>query len=99
TLALVDTPLESVRARLDACLVQGELPSGAEGRVVAGPPSFVDPAGPDAVLATLDDDFRLASGSPAIDAGDSTALAPDWADLNADGDVREPRPVDLAGNE
>ena len=37
-------------------------------------PMFVDPDGPDWMLGTLDDDLRLAAGSPCIDAGDSTVL-------------------------
>ena len=32
-------------------------------------PEFIDPNGPDGVLGTDDDDFRLASDSPCIDAG------------------------------
>jgi hypothetical protein len=46
----------------------------------------------------LDDDFgdlRLRSGSPCIDAGDTSALPPDAFDLDADGDTAEPFPMDL----
>lgn len=34
-------------------------------------PDFVDPAGPDGIAGTGDDDFRLAAGSAMIDAGDN----------------------------
>ena len=37
--------------------------------VIDEDPRFVDPLGPDGVLGTADDDFRLAPNSPAIDAG------------------------------
>lgn len=42
-------------------------------------------------------DLRLAAGSPCIDAGDNAAIPPDTSDLDADGDVTEPLPYDLAG--
>ena len=42
-------------------------------------------------------DYRLLSGSPAIDAGDSTAVPPDASDLDGDGDTSEPIPFDLDG--
>jgi hypothetical protein len=42
-------------------------------------------------------DFRLAMGSPCIDAGDNTAVLADVADLDGDGDTNEPTPLDLAG--
>ncbi|MEM6673419.1 MAG: hypothetical protein AAF726_11290 [Planctomycetota bacterium] len=37
-------------------------------------PSFVDPAGPDGVLGTRDDDLRLRAGSPGVDSGDSALV-------------------------
>lgn len=40
-------------------------------------PMFVDPDGPDWMYGTLDDNLRLAAGSPCIDAGDSTAVPVD----------------------
>ncbi|MFW6078231.1 MAG: choice-of-anchor Q domain-containing protein, partial [Gemmatimonadota bacterium] len=45
-----------------------------------------------------DADYRLADGSPAIDAGDADALPDDPYDLDGDDDVIEPVPVDLDGN-
>jgi predicted outer membrane repeat protein len=46
----------------------------------------------------FDDDFRLKSGSPGIDAGSNSALPADTFDLDGDRDVTEPLPVDLDGN-
>jgi hypothetical protein len=40
-------------------------------------PQFVDPDGPDSLPGTPDDDLRLQSTSPAIDASDNTALPQD----------------------
>jgi len=43
-------------------------------------------------------DLRLRSGSPAVDAGDRTALPEDTLDIDIDGDTTEPIPLDLSGN-
>ena len=51
-------------------------------------PMFVDPE---------NSDYRLAAGSPAIDAGANAALPPDVLDLNEDGDLDELLPIDLDG--
>jgi hypothetical protein len=61
-------------------------------------PLFVDPDGPDDILGTADDDLRLSVGSPAIDAGNNALVAADRLDLDGDGNVAEPVPIDLAGN-
>ena len=61
-------------------------------------PVFVDADGPDNSYGTVDDDVRLSPGSPAIDAGDSTAVPADSADLDDDGDTSEQTPLDLDGN-
>jgi hypothetical protein len=68
-----------------------------EGCIVAYP-FFVDPDGPDNDPATWEDnDYRLSAGSPCIDAGDNDALPADVFDLDNDGDVTEPLPIDLGG--
>lgn len=61
-------------------------------------PTFVNTTGSDGIPGTLDDDLRLQSGSPAIDAGDQQQLLADLADLDADGDTSEDTPQDLFGN-
>ncbi len=43
----------------------------------------------------IDGDYRLKTGSPAIDAGSSAALPADSLDLDGDGDVTEPLASDL----
>jgi predicted outer membrane repeat protein len=60
-------------------------------------PLFTNAIGPDGVWGTLDDDVRLATGSPCIDAADCTALPADAYDLDGDGDTAEPIPIDIAG--
>ncbi len=37
-------------------------------------PLFIDPDGADNVIGTLDDNLRLGTGSPAVDAGDNTGI-------------------------
>ena len=61
-------------------------------------PSFQNPAGPDHVAGTIDDDLHLHAGSPCIDAGDNVAVPPDIDDLDADGDRQERIPFDLDGH-
>lgn len=60
-------------------------------------PLFVDLDGGDGVLGTADDDLRLAAASPCIDAGHGPALGLDVVDLDGDGNVAEPMPLDAAG--
>ena len=61
-------------------------------------PKFVDADGADNLFGTTDDNLRLQLTSPAIDAGDSTALGLDYADLDADGLTLELTPLDLDMN-
>ncbi len=61
-------------------------------------PLFIDADGPDDIPGTDDDDLRLQAGSSGIDAGDNTAVPPDVADLDGDGDTDERTPLDLDGN-
>lgn len=58
-------------------------------------PAFLDPDGPDIdPLTSSDNDYLLAAGTPAVDAGRVAAIVADRHDV--DGDVTEPTPVDLA---
>ena len=41
--------------------------------------------------------LRVWASSPAIDAGDNSAVPADTADLDEDGDTGEPTPIDLDG--
>jgi len=50
-------------------------------------PQLVNPAGPDGVLGTEDDNVRLQTDSPAIDAGDNDGV-PDEIDTDLDGNPR-----------
>ncbi|MCH7812633.1 MAG: right-handed parallel beta-helix repeat-containing protein, partial [Planctomycetes bacterium] len=65
---------------------------------IDGNPFFVNASGPDGITGTEDDDLRLLAQSPCIDAGDDTAVVPDIADLDGDGDTTERTPLDLGGN-
>ncbi len=67
------------------CDVEGGWPG--EGNINADP-LFVDPD---------DDDYRLASGSPCVDAGCNCGVPRDIADLDNDGDTDEITPLDLDG--
>lgn len=61
-------------------------------------PLFVDPDGPDNdPLTWADNDYRLAAFSPCIDAGDNAIVPADSFDLDDDGNVNEPLPVDIDG--
>jgi predicted outer membrane repeat protein len=62
-------------------------------------PLFLAPAGPDGIVGTEDDDLRLGSDSPCLDRGDSALLPRDFADLDNDGNLQEPLPLDLEGRE
>ena len=74
-------------------------------RFVRGPSDGGDgwgdkPYTPDIDESLNDDygDLRLRSDSPAVDAGDNALLPADAYDLDGDGDMDEPIPIDLAGN-
>jgi predicted outer membrane repeat protein len=88
-----DTPMEialTETATIDVSYstVQGGWEDGL-GNIDADP-LFANPD-PDAP------DFHVAPGSLCIDAADNTAVPPDTADLDGDGDTAEPTPLDLAG--
>jgi hypothetical protein len=72
--------------------VQGGWPGASN---LAVDPLFVLPDGPDGVAGTEDDDLRLGSGSPCVDQGYIPLLPKDAVDLDGDGNVTEPLPLDL----
>jgi len=71
--------------------------TGKGGDNVDADPLFVDPAGADGLLGTVDDHVRLLPHSPAIDHGLDAAVPTDTLDLDDDRDMRESTPLDLDG--
>jgi predicted outer membrane repeat protein len=72
-------------ALLTYCIVEDGYPGVGNLDV---DPLFVDPGGPDGDVYTWqDNDYRLAALSPAIDAGDNTAVPPE-TDIHLDGNPR-----------
>jgi hypothetical protein len=61
-------------------------------------PRFMDADGVDNQLGTADDNLRLLPDSPCVNAGSNTAVPPDVLDLDNDGDLTEPVPIDLDGD-
>jgi hypothetical protein len=62
-------------------------------------PLLIDPDGPDDLPGTPDDLIQPdGCSSPCTNTGDNAALPPDEFDLDGDGDLSEPLPLDLAGN-
>jgi hypothetical protein len=53
---------------------------------IDGDPLFVD---------RVNGDYHLSAGSPCIDAADNDGMPPDTLDLDDDGDITEPIPIDL----
>ena len=80
---------------VEFCDVQGGITGNGN---IDRPPLFVDADGPDDDPETsVDNDYRLRSVSPCIDAGNNADVPADTADLDGDGDTTEPLPFDLAG--
>jgi len=88
----------------DYSLIQGGCPSNATcTHLLSSDPQFVQAPDPglDSTWGTSDDDYgdlHLTAGSPAIDAGDNSALPADAYDLDKDGNLTELLPYDLDGN-
>ncbi|HTF88744.1 MAG TPA: right-handed parallel beta-helix repeat-containing protein, partial [Planctomycetota bacterium] len=104
------TPIRVSQGPLDIdwCDIQGGQPavtlaSGASLNWGAGnrnqDPLFAAPDGADNNPLTVNDnDYRLALGSPCLDAGENASVVPDWFDLDRDGNVTEPVPIDFDGS-
>ncbi|MCG3127758.1 MAG: hypothetical protein CHACPFDD_02630 [Phycisphaerae bacterium] len=69
----------------------GQLPGAGNNGVN---PQFVNSTGGDG-YGGLNDDVRLAAGSPLIDAGDNAKTLNDFSDLDQDGNYFEATPLDL----
>ena len=78
------------------CIYNWDFVGGSNN--IGNEPLFNDPFGPDGILGTIDDDFRLTHGSSGIDAGNSYSTTLDIGDIDLDGDTTEYMPFDLAGN-
>jgi len=92
--------VDSGQPSVGASIIEGGVPAGAfeDGGVLNQDPLFVNATGPDGTAGTADDNLRVQSGSPAIDAGSNADLPADPFDLDADNDSTETLPLDLAGN-
>ena len=75
-------------------VVEGGFPGAGN---ISVDPLFVDPLGPDGMVATGDEDFSLQAGSPAIDAASNLLVPTDMFDVDEDLDVGEQFPIDLLG--
>ncbi len=99
--AVFDLPLGDMPT-LRYCNVSGGWSGPGEGNIDADPNFAVPPTpGVDGMWATSDDeagDLRLGLGSPCIDAASNALVPADLFDLDADGDLTEPLPFDLAGD-
>ncbi len=82
--------------RVEHCLTESSAHPGVGN--IAGDPLFMDMNGPDGILASPDDNWRLAPGSPAANAGNSAVLGADVGDLDHDGNTSEATPFDFEGN-
>ncbi len=94
--------IELHASKFEASYVMHDEPLAVDmvlsGQNIQAQPIFRDPRGADGILGTLDDNFRLVSGSPGIDSGRNELVAPDYADLDGDNDRAEPVPFDLDNN-
>ncbi len=95
-----DTPQEIYVASGSPVVTYCDIQDGWPGTGnIDADPLFVDPDGPDDDPDTWEDnDYRLSSDSPCIDAADNMAVPPDSADLDGDGDTAERTPLDLDGS-
>jgi len=87
--------LQALHLQINNCCIQGW--TGRLGGINnhGDDPLFMNVPGPDGVLGTPDDDLRLGLRSPCIDRGDMESMGMDEVDMDHDGDVNEPIPLDL----
>jgi hypothetical protein len=80
------------------CCVQGWTGAMVGQSCLGGDPLFMDAAGADGTVGTLDDDLRLRDGSPCIDAGDAAAV-PAGVSTDLQGRPRFHNAVDMGAYE
>jgi hypothetical protein len=85
------------KTTINYCCIQGLTNAQVGTGNFRNNPLFVDPNGADGEIGTEDDNFRLEVDSPCINSGDNKAVQTDIFDLDEDGDVNEPIPIDLDG--
>jgi predicted outer membrane repeat protein len=78
------------------CCIQGAPTESVGAGDFGFDPGFVDLAGVDQVLGTDDDDPTISTVSPCLNVAPSWSVVSDIADLDLDGDVTEPLPIDFA---
>lgn len=79
-------------------IAYSDVQGGAAGTGnISAAPLFVAPGGRSIEGEWIDGDYHLQAASPCVDAGNDGQLPADVADLNGDGNVSEPLPVDLDG--
>ncbi len=82
--------------RIEKSDVRGTIPSTVEQyENISADPVFVDPDGADNILGTVDDDLRIHSTSPCINAGEESYRLEDFGDLDGDENISELTPLDL----
>ena len=100
-MGVTNSPAELIVSYSDVLGGAEMITQKANGTITWGPkninvdPKFQKLAGADGVVGTEDDDLRLLSSSPCIDAGDNCDIPADVDDLNANGDRQERIPFDL----
>lgn len=75
--------------------VKGGFPGGGN---TASDPMFIDPDGPDNTIGTMDDNLRLQRSSICVDFGNNEAVPADTFDMDGDGNIVEPVPLDADRN-
>lgn len=76
-------------------LIRGGLSDRSD--ILLTDPGFRNPLGPDGIVGTEDDDLTPTAGFVPIDASPTNLLPEDQWDLDGDGNLTEPLPLDLSG--
>ena len=81
-------PENNLTAAVNYSIVQGDWPDNDSVGNLDINPSFIDADGADNVVGTEDDDLRISAGSPAIDSGNTVAVAGNVGGTDAHGNPR-----------